>query len=148
MGTFIARVSKGRTIREFTLGVLIVPSIITFFWISAFGSASIQQTLLGDNAIVDAVNEDVATALFVFLEQFPLATVLNVVGVILIAGFFITSSDSGSLVVDSLTSGGKIDSPIGQRIFWAFAEMPVSSVPSVSANGNQRCTVMLKSVSR
>ena len=128
VGTFIARVSKGRTIREFTLGVLIVPSIITFFWISAFGSASIQQTLLGDNAIVDAVNEDVATALFVFLEQFPLATVLNVVGVILIAGFFITSSDSGSLVVDSLTSGGKIDSPIGQRIFWAFAEGTIAAV--------------------
>ena len=128
VGTFIARVSKGRTIREFTLGVLIVPSIITFFWISAFGSASIQQTLLGDNAIVDAVNEDVATALFVFLEQFPLATVLNVVGVILIAGFFVTSSDSGSLVVDSLTSGGKIDSPIGQRIFWAFAEGTIAAV--------------------
>ncbi|MDN3596653.1 BCCT family transporter [Zunongwangia endophytica] len=128
VGTFIARVSKGRTIREFTLGVLIVPSIITFFWISAFGSASIQQTLLGETAIVDAVNEDVATALFVFLEQFPLATVLNVVGVILIAGFFVTSSDSGSLVVDSLTSGGKIDSPISQRIFWAFAEGTIAAV--------------------
>ncbi|WBL21627.1 BCCT family transporter [Zunongwangia sp. HRR-M8] len=128
VGTFIARVSKGRTIREFTLGVLIVPSLITFFWISAFGSASIQQVLTGDNAIVEAVNDDVATALFVFLEQFPLATVLNVVGVILIGGFFVTSSDSGSLVVDSLTSGGKIDSPIGQRIFWAFAEGTIAAV--------------------
>ncbi|WBL26425.1 BCCT family transporter [Zunongwangia sp. HGR-M22] len=128
VGTFIARVSKGRTIREFTLGVLIVPSLITFFWISAFGSASIQQVLTGDNAIVEAVNDDVATALFVFLEQFPLATVLNVVGVILIAGFFVTSSDSGSLVVDSLTSGGKIDSPISQRIFWAFAEGTIAAV--------------------
>jgi len=128
VGTFIARVSKGRTIREFVLGVLIVPSLITFFWISAFGSASIQQVLGGDNAIVEAVNDDVATALFVFLEQFPLATVLNVVGVILIAGFFVTSSDSGSLVVDSLTSGGKIDAPVGQRIFWAVAEGTIAAV--------------------
>ena len=128
VGTFIARVSKGRTIREFVLGVLIVPSLITFFWISAFGSASIQQVLAGDNAIVEAVNEDVATALFVFLEQFPLATVLNVVGVILIGGFFVTSSDSGSLVVDSLTSGGKIDAPVGQRIFWAVAEGTIAAV--------------------
>ena len=128
VGTFIARVSKGRTIREFVLGVLIVPSLITFFWISAFGSASIQQVLAGDNTIVEAVNDDVATALFVFLEQFPLATALNVVGVILIAGFFVTSSDSGSLVVDSLTSGGKIDAPVGQRIFWAVAEGTIAAV--------------------
>lgn len=128
VGTFIARISKGRTIREFILGVLLVPSIITFFWISAFGSSSIQQVLMGDNTIVDAVNDNVATALFVFLEGLPLAVILNVIGVILIAGFFVTSSDSGSLVVDSLTSGGKIDAPVGQRIFWALTEGAVAAV--------------------
>lgn len=128
VGMFIARISKGRTIREFILGVLIVPSLITFFWISAFGSTSIQQALLGDDTITNAVNENVATALFVFLEDFPFAVALNIIGVILIAGFFVTSSDSGSLVVDSLTSGGKIDAPVGQRVFWAVAEGAVAAV--------------------
>ncbi|TBW29985.1 BCCT family transporter [Gramella sp. KN1008] len=128
VGMFIARISKGRTIREFILGVLIVPSLITFFWISAFGSTSIQQALAGDQTIVNAVDANVATALFVFLEDFPFAVALNIIGVILIAGFFVTSSDSGSLVVDSLTSGGKIDAPVGQRIFWAVAEGAVAAV--------------------
>ncbi|MHA6280592.1 BCCT family transporter [Salinimicrobium sp. CAU 1759] len=128
VGMFIARISKGRSIREFILGVLIVPSIITFFWISAFGSTSIQQALLGDQTIINAVDDNVATALFVFLEDFPFAVALNIIGVVLIAGFFVTSSDSGSLVVDSLTSGGKIDAPVGQRIFWAVAEGAVAAV--------------------
>ncbi|MFD2518058.1 BCCT family transporter [Salinimicrobium flavum] len=128
VGMFIARISKGRSIREFILGVLIVPSLITFFWITAFGSTSIQQALSGDQTIINAVNDNVATALFVFLEDFPFAVVLNVIAVILIAGFFVTSSDSGSLVVDSLTSGGKIDAPVGQRIFWAVAEGAVAAV--------------------
>ena len=128
VGMFIARISKGRSIREFILGVLIVPSLITFFWITAFGSSSIQQALLGDQTVINAVDDNVATALFVFLEDYPFAAALNVIGVLLIAGFFVTSSDSGSLVVDSLTSGGKIDAPVGQRIFWALAEGVVAAV--------------------
>jgi len=128
VGMFIARISKGRTVREFILGVLIVPSIVTFFWISAFGSTAVHQALLGDNTIVDAVNDNVATALFVFLEDYPFAFVLNIIAIVLIAGFFVTSSDSGSLVVDNLTSGGKIDAPVGQRIFWAVGEGGVAAV--------------------
>ncbi|MDX1754017.1 choline/glycine/proline betaine transport protein [Salinimicrobium sediminis] len=128
VGMFIARISKGRSIREFISGVLIVPSLITFFWITAFGSTSIQQALVGNETVLNAVDDNVATALFVFLEDYPFAVVLNVIGVILIAGFFVTSSDSGSLVVDSLTSGGKIDAPVGQRIFWAVAEGTVAAV--------------------
>jgi len=128
VGMFIARISKGRTVREFILGVLLVPSLVTFFWISAFGSSSIHMALLGDDTIINAVNDDVATALFVFLEDYPFAFILNLIAIILIAGFFVTSSDSGSLVVDSLTSGGKIDSPVGQRIFWALAEGTVAAV--------------------
>ncbi|TDN84744.1 choline/glycine/proline betaine transport protein [Salegentibacter sp. 24] len=128
VGMFIARISKGRTIREFILGVLLVPSLVTFFWLSAFGSVSLDQALSGDMSIVNAVNDDIATALFVFFEDYPLSMVINVVAVILIAGFFITSSDSGSLVVDSLTSGGKIDAPVGQRIFWAVTEGAVAAV--------------------
>jgi choline/glycine/proline betaine transport protein len=128
VGMFIARISKGRTVREFILGVLIVPSIVTFFWISAFGSTAIHEAILGNDTIVNAVNDNVATALFVFLEDYPLAFILNIIAVILIAGFFITSSDSGSLVVDNLTSGGKLDAPVGQRIFWAVAEGSVAAV--------------------
>ena len=128
VGMFIARISKGRTVREFILGVLLVPSIVTFFWISAFGSTAVNQALLGDDTIANAVNENVATALFVFLEDYPFAFILNIIAIILIAGFFVTSSDSGSLVVDNLTSGGKIDAPVGQRIFWAFAEGGIAAV--------------------
>lgn len=128
VGMFIARISKGRTIKEFILGVLIVPTLVTFFWMSAFGSTSIQQALVGNDTIVNAVDTNIATALFVFLENYPFATVLNIVGIILIAGFFVTSSDSGSLVIDSLTTGGKIDAPVGQRIFWALTEGTVAAV--------------------
>ncbi|AUC84248.1 choline transporter [Polaribacter sp. ALD11] len=128
VGMFIARISKGRTIREFILGVLLVPSIVTFLWISAFGSTAINEAILGNDAIVNAVNDNVATALFVFLEDYPFAFILNIIAIILIAGFFVTSSDSGSLVVDSLTTGGKIDAPVGQRIFWAITEGGVAAV--------------------
>ena len=128
VGMFIARVSKGRTIKEFILGVLIVPTLVTFFWITAFGSSALHDVLGGNEILVNAVNEDVSTALFVFLENFPFSSILSVIGIVLIIGFFVTSSDSGSLVVDSLTSGGKIDAPVGQRIFWAVAEGAVAAV--------------------
>ena len=128
VGMFIARISKGRTIREFILGVLLVPSLVTFFWMSAFGSTAIQQILSGNDVLSEAVNNDIATALFVFFQDYPLAMVINIVAILLIAGFFITSSDSGSLVIDSLTSGGKIDAPVGQRIFWAVTEGTVAAV--------------------
>lgn len=131
VGMFIARISKGRTVREFILGVLIIPALVTFFWITAFGSTGIYFILLGDDSLVRAVDEDIATALFVFLENFPLSAVLNVLGIILIAGFFITSSDSGSLVVDSITSGGRTDSPVGQRVFWAFSEGTIAAVLAI-----------------
>ena len=128
VGMFIARISKGRTIREFILGVLLVPSIVTFFWMSAFGSVAINEIMSGNDVLNQAVNDDIATALFVFFQDYPLSMIINVVAVLLIAGFFITSSDSGSLVIDSLTSGGKIDAPVGQRIFWAVTEGTVAAV--------------------
>jgi len=128
VGMFIARISKGRTIREFILGVLLVPAIVTFFWMSAFGSVAIEQIMSGNNVLSEAVNADIATALFVFFQDYPLSMVINVVAILLIAGFFITSSDSGSLVIDSLTTGGKIDAPVGQRIFWAVTEGAVAAV--------------------
>jgi len=128
VGMFIARISKGRTIREFILGVLLVPAIVTFFWMSAFGSVAINQIISGNTVLSEAVNADIATALFVFFQDYPLSMVINIVAVLLIAGFFVTSSDSGSLVIDSLTTGGKIDAPVGQRIFWALTEGTVAAV--------------------
>ncbi|MUP46468.1 BCCT family transporter [Gramella sp. BOM4] len=128
VGMFIARISKGRTIREFILGVLLVPALVTFFWMSAFGSVAIEEIMNGNEVLNQAVNDDIATALFVFFQDYPLSMVINVVAVLLIAGFFITSSDSGSLVIDSLTSGGKIDAPVSQRIFWAVTEGTVAAV--------------------
>jgi len=128
VGMFIARVSKGRTIKEFILGVLIVPTLVTFFWMSAFGSSALNEAISGNEVLVKAVGEDISTSLFIFFESFPFSIVLSIIGVVLIIGFFVTSSDSGSLVIDSLTSGGKIDAPVGQRIFWAISEGAVAAV--------------------
>lgn len=128
VGMFIARISKGRSVKEFVLGVLIVPSLITFFWMSAFGGSAINLQMSGMGNIGDAVNENIATALFVFLEQFPLEMATSVIAIVLILSFFVTSSDSGSLVIDGLTSGGKLDAPVGQRIFWAQTEGLVAAI--------------------
>ena len=128
VGTFIARISRGRTVREFVLGVLIVPSLLTLFWISVFGSSALQEVMTGNEVIRDAVNNDVATSLFAFFDGLPLSMVLSTLGIILVTSFFVTSSDSGSLVIDSLTSGGQIDTPVVQRIFWAITEGLVAAV--------------------
>jgi choline/glycine/proline betaine transport protein len=128
VGTFIARVSKGRTIKEFVFGVLLVPTIITFIWLSAFGGSALYLEMFGEGGVAQPANDNYSTALFVLLENFPLSTITSALGVLLVASFFVTSSDSGSLVVDSLTSGGKIDAPVGQRIFWANTEGAVAAV--------------------
>lgn len=128
VGIFIARVSKGRTIKEFVLGVLIAPSLLCFLWMTAFGSTALHETLAGNTTIADAVAADISTALFVFFEQLPFSTALSVVGILLVAGFFVTSSDSGSLVVVSLTSGGNPNPSVGIRVFWALAGGAVAAV--------------------
>jgi choline/glycine/proline betaine transport protein len=132
VGMFIARVSKGRTVREFIGGVLLVPTLLTFLWMTAFGSTSIYEVINGNTAVLDMItSNDIsaeAKSLFVFFEDYPFTTVLNIVGIALIISFFVTSSDSGSLVIDSLTSGGKIDAPVGQRVFWALSEGGVAAV--------------------
>lgn len=128
VGIFIARVSRGRTVREFLLGVLLLPSVLTFLWMSTFGGTALSFELAGSSLISDAVGENVATALFVMLENLPLSGITSFVGVLLVVVFFVTSSDSGSLVVDSLTSGGKLESPVPQRVFWAVMEGVVAAV--------------------
>ncbi|WP_236146383.1 BCCT family transporter [Leptolyngbya iicbica] len=129
VGIFIARISRGRTVREFILGVLLLPTALTFLWMSAFGGTalSLELTEGATGIISSAVSENVATALFVMLQQLPLTGITSFVGIILVVVFFVTSSDSGSLVVDSLTSGGKLESPVPQRVFWAVIEGVVAA---------------------
>ncbi|MEM7034854.1 MAG: BCCT family transporter [Chloroflexota bacterium] len=121
VGVFVARVSKGRTVREFILGLMILPSLLCFLWMSVFGGTAIFFEQGGAN-VSRAVNENVATALFEMFQNLPLTGLLSFIGIVLTVIFFVTSSDSGSLVVDNLTSGGKLDSPVPQRVFWAIME--------------------------
>jgi choline/glycine/proline betaine transport protein len=125
VGMFIARVSKGRTIREFVMGVLIVPTLLSFLWLSTMGGTALNLEL---NNVADVAGAGVDTAMFVMLENLPLTVLSSIVGMLLVTIFFVTSSDSGSLVVDNLTSGGKLDSPAPQRVFWATMEGVVAAV--------------------
>lgn len=128
VGMFIARISKGRTVREFVLGVMLIPTLLSFVWMSVFGGSAIYLQATGTADIVAAVKDNVATALFAMLQHYPLTQILSFVGIVLVTIFFVTSSDSGSLVVDHLTSGGKLDSPVPQRVFWAVMEGAVAAV--------------------
>ena len=120
VGMFIARVSRGRTVREFLIAVLLVPSTISVLWMTAFGGTAIDQFVgQGFEGVRDAALE---LQLFQMLSQLPLTAITSFVGIVLVIVFFITSSDSGSLVIDSITSGGKVDAPKPQRVFWAIIE--------------------------
>lgn len=128
VGMFIARISRGRTIREFISGVLLVPAGFTFLWLSLFGNTALTMELADSSIqLLDAALEDSPTALFVMLEQMPWPTLMSVVATLLIMTFFVTSSDSGSLVIDIITSGGNEDPPVWQRIFWAVTEGVVAA---------------------
>lgn len=127
VGMFIARVSKGRTVKEFIVGVMLLPTLLSFFWMSVFGGTAIFNEQAGID-ISRAVNDNVATAMFEMFQNLPLTGLISFVGIVLVVFFFVTSSDSGSLVVDHLTSGGKLDSPVPQRVFWAIMEGVLASV--------------------
>lgn len=128
VGMFIARISRGRTVREFVMGVLIVPTSVTFLWMSGFGGTAIFLETTGIAEIAAAVEADQTTSLFILLEQFPLALITSFLAIVLVLSFFVTSSDSGSLVIEGLTTGGKIEAPASMRTFWASAEGVVAAV--------------------
>ncbi|HRY24917.1 MAG: BCCT family transporter [Geminicoccaceae bacterium] len=124
VGMFIARVSRGRTVREFITCVLIIPTLVSILWMTAFGGTAIDQ-IVNDN--YQGVAETVAAyvpelSLFKMLEVLPLTMVSSFLGIVLVIVFFVTSSDSGSLVIDTITAGGKTDAPVAQRVFWATFE--------------------------
>ncbi|MGR3364502.1 MAG: BCCT family transporter [Maritimibacter harenae] len=133
VGMFIARVSRGRTVREFMISVLLIPSLVCVLWMAVFGGTAIQQVVQdGYTVAQDAALE---LKLFKMLDVLPLAGLTSLVGIILVIVFFVTSSDSGSLVIDTITAGGKVDAPVPQRVFWAIFEGAVAIVLLLSAGG-------------
>ncbi|AHK80409.1 glycine/betaine ABC transporter [Ectothiorhodospira haloalkaliphila] len=127
VGMFIARVSKGRTVREFMTAVLILPMLVTVVWMSAFGGGGIDQVREGVGELAGGIGES-SLALFQMLNEMPFTSITSFLAIVLVLVFFITSSDSGSLVIDSITSGGKLDAPTPQRIFWAVLEGTVAGM--------------------
>ncbi|EPF7754469.1 TPA: BCCT family transporter [Vibrio parahaemolyticus] len=120
VGMFIARVSRGRSVREFIICVILIPSTVCVLWMTAFGGTAISQYV---NDGYEAVfNAELPLKLFAMLDVMPFAEITSVVGIILVVVFFITSSDSGSLVIDTIAAGGKVDAPTPQRVFWCTFE--------------------------
>lgn len=126
VGMFIARVSRGRTVREFITCVLIIPSLVCVFWMAVFGGTAINDMIANLDAsavkanVIDSYVPELS--LFAMLESLPLAAITSTVGIVLVIVFFVTSSDSGSLVIDTITAGGKVDAPVPQRVFWCTFE--------------------------
>ncbi|MFK3915514.1 BCCT family transporter [Psychrobacter sp. NPDC078501] len=129
VGLFIAKISRGRTIREFVLGVMLVPTFFTFFWFSVFGDTALHMIMVdGYNSLISEVQNNQAIALFKLLERLPFTEFVSSLTILLIITFFVTSSDSGSLVIDSLAAGGRSDTPWWQRSFWVVTEGAVAAV--------------------
>jgi len=132
VGMFIARVSRGRTVREFIICVLIIPSLVCVLWMAVFGGVAIDQVLSSPETsavkaqVIDSYNPPLS--LFAMLEGLPLAKITSVIAIVLVIVFFVTSSDSGSLVIDTITAGGKVDAPVPQRVFWCVFEGAVAIV--------------------
>ncbi|WP_226686135.1 BCCT family transporter [Stutzerimonas stutzeri] len=128
VGLFIAKISRGRTIRQFVFGVMFVPTIFTFLWFSVFGDTALHMIMVeGYTSLIGDVQADNAIALFKLFELLPMTSIASFLAVVLIITFFVTSSDSGSLVIDSLAAGGALHTPVWQRVFWASIEGVVAS---------------------
>ena len=123
VGMFIARVSRGRTVREFITCVLIIPTLVSIVWMTTFGGTAIDQYVNGYQGVAETITVwTPELSLFKMLEQLPLTSITSFIGIMLVIVFFVTSSDSGSLVIDTITAGGKVDAPVAQRVFWAIFE--------------------------
>lgn len=121
VGLFIAKISKGRTIREFIIGVLLVPTAFTLLWMTIFGNSALYQiTEVGFSRLAEMVNSNAAVGLFVFIESLPWSTALTSLSIVMIVIFFVTSCDSGAMVIDMLSSNGSGNTPVWQRLFWAI----------------------------
>lgn len=146
VGLFIARISRGRTIREFIIGVMLIPTVFTLFWMTIFGNSAIDLVHnQGVAALGDMVSQDSSVALFVFLENFPLTTVLSFFSVLMIVIFFVTSCDSGAMVVDMLCSHGSNDTPLWQRVYWAVGIGVVAAILLLAGGLNALQTMTIAS---
>src|SRR5919106_1079953 len=141
VGMFIARVSRGRTVREFLVCVLLIPSLVCVFWMSIFGGTAITQVVR--DGYTAAQEAELPLQLFSMLDVLPLASITSVIGIVLVIVFFVTSSDSGSLVIDTIAAGGKVDAPVPQRVFWCVFEGIVAIVLLLSAGGLQSLQSMV-----
>nr|WP_179519357.1 BCCT family transporter [Nocardioides perillae] len=119
VGVFIARISRGRTVRQFVAGVMLVPTLVTMLWFAVMGGTALHREIFGGGGLVGEEGVDTNLALFQMLDGLPLGTLLSVVAIFLVVVFFVTSSDSGSFVVDMIASGGDLDPPRWSRAFWA-----------------------------
>ena len=133
VGMFIARVSRGRSVREFLTCVLLIPSLVCVLWMSVFGGMAIDQVI--SHGYTAAQEAELPRQLFAMLDALPLAGITSLIGIVLVIVFFVTSSDSGSLVIDTITAGGKVDAPAPQRVFWCIFEGAVAIVLLLSAGG-------------
>lgn len=120
VGMFIARVSRGRSVREFIVSVLIVPSLACVLWMTVFGNTAIHQVV--NEGYVAVTEGELPLQIFLMLQALPLHAITSFVAIVLVVVFFVTSSDSGSLVIDVIASGGKVDAPAPQRVFWCTFE--------------------------
>ncbi|KKW90650.1 BCCT family transporter [Sphingobium chungbukense] len=128
VGMFIARISRGRTIRQFVTGVLLVPPLFTFLWMTVFGNTAIDMDLRGTADIAATAVNNMPVALFETLEHLPFSTIASGLATLLVITFFVTSADSGALVIDMITSGAEENPPVWQRIFWAVSAGVVAAV--------------------
>ncbi len=146
VGLFIAKISRGRTIRQFVFGVLAVPTVFTFLWFSIFGDTALWMIMQqGVQSLVGDVQADHSVAIFAFYEHLPWSSFLSLITVFLIITFFVTSSDSGSLVIDSLASGGALFTPAWQRVFWATLEGLIAAVLLLAGGLNALQTMTIAS---
>jgi choline/glycine/proline betaine transport protein len=146
VGLFIARISRGRTIRQFIIGVMLIPTVFTLLWMTIFGNSAIDLVHnQGVVALGEMVSQDSSVALFVFLENFPLSTLLSGFSVLMIVIFFVTSCDSGAMVVDMLCSHGKNDTPLWQRVYWAVGIGVVAAVLLLAGGLNALQTMTIAS---
>ncbi len=135
VGIFIARISRGRTLREFILGVLVGPTLFTLFWMAVFGNSAIELILAqGAQELGAAVRQDESVALFQFLEYFPMSQLLSGLAIVMVLVFFVTSADSGAMVLNMLSSNGRDDTPLPRRMFW-MAMIGISALVLLLAGG-------------
>ena len=128
VGIFVARISRGRTIREFIFGVLFIPMLLLFFWFTTFGGSAVHMELMGNYGLIEAVKADYGSTIFKLIEYYPLTKPVTLVIVVMIMLWFVTSSDSASFVIDMLTAGGDTNPPKIQRLFWALSQGVIAAV--------------------